>query len=117
MSTVEFDKLLGRAVFDARGERIGQLTTLYIDPDTGAVSFGGVGMLRRGRRRIVLVPLIDATIGSASITVKCGKELARRAPSVRPGQMLPAEAEPGLFAHYDIPHVLEPTERRLTPRT
>jgi hypothetical protein len=92
--------IVGRAVFDASGEGIGQLVNLYADTETGAVSFAGVAMTRRGRRRLVFVSLTDASIGPASVTVKCSKELARRAPSVRHGETLPADAEPALLAHY-----------------
>jgi hypothetical protein len=74
--------IVGRAVLDPGGEGIGQLIDLYADTETGAVSFAGVAMIRRGRRRLVFVS--HASIGPASVTVKCGKELARRAPSVRP---------------------------------
>lgn len=102
--------VVGRVVLDAGGERIGHVSTLYVDTDTDVVSFAGVAMLRRGRRREVFVPLYDATLGTASITVRCGKELARRAPSVRPGELLPAEAEAALFAHYEIPYT--PVESR-----
>jgi len=94
--------IVGRKVLDARGERIGQLASLYLDTDTGMVSFAGVAMLRRCRRRLVFVPLADATVAPSSVTVKCGKELARRCPSVRSGHALPAEVEPALFAHYDL---------------
>ena len=107
---------VGRQVLDARGERIGQLCSLYLDTETSAVSFGGVLMLRRGRRRIVLVPLSGATVDADAVTVKCGKELARRAPSVRAGQLLPADAEPGLFAHYDMPYSRHTNAPRLALR-
>jgi hypothetical protein len=103
---------VGRAVFDPGGERIGPLIDLYADTGTGAVSFAGVAMIRRGRRRLVFVSLTDASIGPASVTVKCGKELARRAPSVRRGETLPAAAEPALFAHYDIPYLSQETKGR-----
>jgi len=104
--------IVGRKVLDARGERIGQLASLYLDTDTGAVSFAGVAMLRHGRRRLVFVPLADATVAPSSVTVKCGKELARRSPSVRPGHSLPAEAEPALFAHYDLAYAPAGSPRR-----
>jgi hypothetical protein len=96
--------LIGRAVLDAAGDRIGNVSTLYVDADTGDVSFAGVTLIRRLRRRIVFVPLIGATLRRASITVRCGKQLARRATCVRHGQTLSAEGEAALFAHYDMPY-------------
>lgn len=108
--------VLGRAVFAADGERIGQLAELYADLETGAVVFGCVAMIRRGRRRHVLVPVTDAAVGPDSVTVRCGRELVRRAPSVRPGEELSAEVEPELFAYYDIPVTSTAAHRRrLTP--
>jgi len=58
-------------------------------------TFAGVAVIRRGRRRIVFVPLRGATLRPASITVTCGKLLARRAPSVRPGKTLPGRCGGG----------------------
>ena len=97
--------LLGREVFDACGERIGQVSALYADTTTGEASFAGVEMIRRGRRRTVFVPLDDARIAPASVTVRCEKELIRRAPYVRPGENLPGSIEPGLYAHYEVGYI------------
>lgn len=91
--------MTGRTVFGADGERLGELVDLYADTKTGAVTFAGVAMIRRGRRRTVSVSLSDAGIAAGSVTVQWGKELARRAPSVRMGQALPADAEPALFSY------------------
>ncbi len=102
MAAINADTV-GHAVLDARGERIGHLADLYADVGSGAVTFGGVATHRRGRRRVVFVCLADATVGPDSVTVKCGKDLARRAPSVRPGESMPIDAEQALFAHYDMP--------------
>jgi hypothetical protein len=83
MSAAGFDAgVVGRTVRDAASDRIGQVSWLYLD--TGVVAFAGVAMIRRGRWRIVFVPLRDATLRPASITVTCGKLPAGRAPSVRP---------------------------------
>jgi hypothetical protein len=115
MTAIDSDTI-GRAVLDARGERIGQLADLYADVGSGAVTFGGVSMLRRGRRRVVYVCLDDATVGPNSVTVKCGKDLARRAPSVRPGETLTADDEQALFGHYDMPcPSADGTGHRLAP--
>jgi hypothetical protein len=48
--------IVGRAVFDASGEGIGQLVNLYADTETGAVSFAGVAMIRRTPPPRVRVP-------------------------------------------------------------
>jgi hypothetical protein len=74
MSAPGFDpELVGRAVLDAAVSASGSCR--------GCTSTG------RHRRRIVrrvLVPLADATLQRGSLTVTCGKQLARRASSVCP---------------------------------
>jgi len=108
--------MLGRAVFDGRGERLGNLAALYADTDTDAIAFASVAMLRRGRRRLVFVPLVGARIEPDSITLRCGKQLVCSAPSTQAGHPLPADAEPTLFAHYDLPYTpATSAARRLAP--
>jgi hypothetical protein len=93
-------------VLDGLGERLGHLVALYTDAETDAetdaVAFAGVAMVRRGRRRVVFAPLDGAVISQHAITLRCGKQLVRRAPSVQAGRPLPADAEPALFAHYEM---------------
>lgn len=97
--------LVGRDVFDAAGQRIGRLDSLYRDLSNTAVNFAAVAMMRRGRRRLVFVPLVDATVGPSSVMLRCGAQLARRAPQTRPGRPLPAGLELDLYRHYDIPYL------------
>jgi len=97
-------ELVGRDVVDAIGQRIGRLESVYRDVEDQAVFFAAVAMLRRGRRRLVFVPLVDATIGPASVTLRCGALLARRAPQTRPGDLFPRELEADLYRHYDLPY-------------
>ena len=106
--------LIGHDVLDAAGQRLGRLDSLYCDVDTPTVAFAAVAMIRRGRRRLVFVPLAGATLDEASVTLRCGALLARRAPQVRPGQGLPVELEADLYRHYDIAYRrLERGEARL----
>lgn len=95
--------MVGREVRDATGHRLGRLESLYRDVESRTVYFGAVSMIRRGRRRSVYVPLVDATLGSKSIILCCGADLARRAPQTRPGCALPVELEGDLYRHYEIP--------------
>jgi hypothetical protein len=110
--------LVGRDVLDAAGHLLGRLDSLFRDLDDPAVTFAAVAMIRRGRRRLVFVPLVDATVRRASVTLRCGAELARRAPQIRPGRSLPADLEGDLYRHYDIPyHARENATGRLRPVT
>jgi hypothetical protein len=106
MSGTKIDAdLLGREVLDVSCDRIGELSALYVDADTRAVLFAGVAMIRRGRRRTVFVPMDDALVETASVTLRCPKELIRRAPYVRPGESMPGDLEAGLYAHYEVGYV------------
>jgi sporulation protein YlmC with PRC-barrel domain len=96
--------LLGRHVFDAAGQRIGRVDGLYRDITSSTISFAAVSMIRRGRRRLVFVSLVDATIDPTSVTLRCGAQLARRAPQTRPGQELTESLEGDLYRHYEIPY-------------
>ncbi len=99
-------------MLDAAGARLGQLTALYADADTGSMVFGGVAMLRRGRRRTVFVPLDSARLRASTITLRCGGQLVRRAPNVQVGRDLPADSEPDLYAHYDMAYLPSTTASR-----
>ncbi|HKC28334.1 MAG TPA: hypothetical protein VKB75_10010 [Jatrophihabitans sp.] len=96
--------LIGHTVLDGESKRLGPLTALYADADSHALTFAAVTMIRRGRRRSVFVPLRGALVSGSSITLRCGAQLVRRAPSVQAGRPLPAEAESDLFAHYEMPY-------------
>jgi hypothetical protein len=96
--------LVGLKVLDARGQRIGRVACFYRDLGSSSVCFAAVTMIRHGRRRLVFVPLVDATLGPGSLTVRCGAQLARRGPQTRPGHSLPAHLEPDLYTHFDLPY-------------
>ncbi|HEU5005768.1 MAG TPA: PRC-barrel domain-containing protein [Jatrophihabitantaceae bacterium] len=95
-------ELVGRDVLDAAGQHLGRVDGLFRDFDTPDLVFAAVAMIRRGRRRLVFVPLVGATIQAASVTLRCGALLARRAPQIRPGCGLPVELEADLYRHYDL---------------
>jgi hypothetical protein len=101
----ESDKaLIGCTVHDAAGATLGPLTVLYADAETGEVGYAGITMIRRGRRRTVIVPLDGARTEGRTVTVRCGRQLVRRAPNMQLGRRLPAEAEPRLYALYEVPY-------------
>jgi hypothetical protein len=93
---------IGLQVADAAGHSIGQLHHLFRDVEDSEVYFGAIPMLRRGRRRLVFVSLVDANVEPESITLRCGAELARRSPQTRPGRTLGVDVEADLYRHYGI---------------
>jgi hypothetical protein len=109
---LRFEQLIGHPVLDAAGGSLGVLTSLFADVDTGQIVFGGITMIRRGRRRIVFVPLASAHVSGQTITLRCGGQLVRRAPNVQPGRRLHADDERGLYDHYEMPYSPVATGRR-----
>lgn len=95
-------ELVGRDVLDVAGQRLGRVDSLYRDLDAPDLVFAAVAMIRRGRRRLVFVPLTGAIIKPESVSLRCGALLGRRAPQVRPGSGLPVELEADLYRRYDI---------------
>ena len=110
------NQMIGYTVVDAAERPLGTLVVLYADAESGEVVFGGIAMIRRGRRRTVFLPLDSARIDGQIITVRCGGQLVRRAPATQSGRPLPADSEPDLFAHYDMTYTTPSSaSRRLLP--
>ena len=94
---------VGRVAYAATGERLGRVAWLYRDAELSLV-FAAVETTRRGRRQFLFVPLNGAAVDDTSVTVRCGAELARRAPRTRRHRELPAELEVDLYHNYDLPY-------------
>ncbi|MET9256395.1 PRC-barrel domain-containing protein [Streptomyces sp. NPDC048182] len=107
----------GHDVVDIEGRKIGSLESIYVDTATDRPAFGAVTVGLPTRRRLVFVPLEKATVGPGYLKVTYDKSLVKDAPGIDPDGELAAEAESGVFAHYDLPY--EPGsrgERRLARR-
>ena len=95
--------LVGRVVYAATGQRLGRVDTVYRDGDKALV-FAAVRTTRRGRRRLMYVPLDGATIQDTAVRLRCGAALARQAPRTGRRRGLPSEFEAELYHHYDLPY-------------
>jgi hypothetical protein len=92
----------GLGVVDDDGDRIGALEAVYVDTATDQPAFATVQVGMIGRRRLVFVPLADATVSPDHVRVRIDKKRARSAPSIDTDGELLAADEPAVFAHYEL---------------
>ncbi len=94
--------LMGSAVYDAQGEKIGDVTQVYLDDRTGAPSWvaTSTGMFHGD----ALVPLAGAAHDPSKhiLGVPVSKETVKTAPHVEHDGHITPEGEQRLFAHYGI---------------
>lgn len=107
----------GRDVVDPDGAKIGVLEAVYVDTATDDPSFASVQVGHLRGKRLVFVPLVDATVAPDHVRVRPDRKTAKSAPSIELDGELVAEAEPEVFQHYGLDYVPGATgERRLARR-
>jgi stress response protein YsnF len=89
----------GRSVLDRDGERIGDLTDLYLDERTERPAYAGVSTGLFGLRQSI-VPLADITEREDDLVVPFTAEQVRDAPSIDPDESLDPADEERLATHY-----------------
>ena len=92
----------GHNVVDAGGHKIGELEAVYVDTGTDVPSFGTVRVGMPTRRRLVFVPLDDATVGPGYLKVRYDKRQVKDAPAIDTDGELPAGDEEAIFKHYGL---------------
>jgi|SRR5580700_4617282 hypothetical protein len=92
----------GHHVLDPAGRKIGELEAVYVDTRSDQPSFGTVRVGRPARRRLVFVPLGQATVGPGHLTVAYDKKQVKQAPSIDTDGVLPAGEEQAIFSHYGL---------------
>ena len=92
----------GHDVVDAEGHKIGQLEAVYVDTSTDLPSFGTVQVGMPTRRRLVFVPLNQATVGPGYLKVAYDRKQVKDAPSIGTDGELPAGDEEAIFTHYGL---------------
>ena len=83
----------GHDVVDAEGHKIGELEAVYVDTSTDLPSFGTVQVGMPTRRRLVFVPLNQATVGPGYLKVAYDRKQVKDAPSIGTDGELPAGDE------------------------
>lgn len=104
-------------VVDSDGRKIGSLEAVYVDTRTDEPAVATVLIGMPTRHRLVFVPLAGAVVGPGYVRVGYPKSLVKDAPSMGTDDVLPAEDEKDVFAHYDLPYQPGPSgERQLARR-
>ncbi len=107
----------GHKVIDADGRKIGELEAVYVDTGTDVPSYGTVRIGAPARRRLVFVPLDEATVGPGYVRVSFDRKQVKQAPSIGTDGELPAGDEEAVFRHYGRTYQPGATgERRLARR-
>ncbi|MEU8511044.1 PRC-barrel domain-containing protein [Kitasatospora sp. NPDC048722] len=89
-------------VVDADGHKIGTLEAIYVDTATDAPSMATVQIGLPTRHRLVFVPLDHATVGPGYLKVNYEKSLVKDCPAIGTDDVLPADDEAAVFAHYGL---------------
>jgi hypothetical protein len=104
-------------VVDSDGKKIGTLESVYVDTATDEPCFGTVTVGLPTRHRLVFVPLDGSLVGPGYLKVAFPKAQVKDAPAIDTDGVLPAEEEPRVFAHYELPYTPGAGgERRLARR-
>ena len=92
----------GHDVVDSGGHKIGELEAVYVDTSTDLPSFGTIQVGIPTRRRLVFVPLNQATVGPGYLKVAYDRKQVKDAPSIDTDGELPAGDEEAVFKHYGL---------------
>ena len=107
----------GHDVLDLDGHKIGTLESVYVDVATDEPYFATVTVGLPTRRRLVFVPLNGSIVGPGYVQTAYTKSVVKSAPAIGTDDVLPAENEAAVFAHYELPYAQGAGgERRLARR-
>jgi hypothetical protein len=106
----------GHDVLDAGGHKIGELEAVYVNTSTDLPSFGTIRVGMPTRRRLVFVPLNQATVGPGYLKVAYDRKQVKGAPSIDTDGELPAGDEEAVFKHYGLTYQPGANGERLLAR-
>ncbi|MFF6992962.1 PRC-barrel domain containing protein [Streptomyces sp. NPDC010273] len=89
---------------DQERHKIGVLEAVYGDTATDQPAFATVTVGLPTRRRLVFVPLSDATVGPGFLKVAYDRKQVKEAPSIDTDGELLAEDKETVFAHHELPY-------------
>ncbi len=100
ISKEQLQDLRGGDLFGAGNEKIGSISDIYLDDQTGQPAWATVntGMFSGDS----FVPLDDATIADGGLAVPYTKDKVKDAPQIEAGQHLDAEHEVELYRYYGV---------------
>lgn len=100
ISKEQLQDLRGGDLFGTDNEKIGSISDIYLDDQTGQPAWAtvNVGMFSGDS----FVPLDDATIADGGLAVPYTKDKVKDAPQIEAGQHLDAEHEVELYRYYGV---------------
>jgi uncharacterized protein (TIGR02271 family) len=98
----------GRTVIGSDGEKIGKITDIYEDPDTGKPEWATVSSGLFGTKSN-FVPLAGASPDGEDVRADVTKDQVKDAPGVENDGDLSEPEERRLFEHYGVPYTSEGT--------
>jgi uncharacterized protein (TIGR02271 family) len=96
----------GRTMVGSDGEKIGKITEIYEDPNTGKPEWATVSSGLFGSKSN-FVPLAGASPTGEDVRVDVTKDQVKDAPGVETDGELSEEEEVRLFEHYGVPYTTE----------
>ena len=98
----------GRTMVGSDGEKIGKITDIYEDPDTGKPEWATVSSGLFGTKSN-FVPLAGAAPAGEDVRAQVTKDQVKDAPGVENDGELSEPEEQRLFEHYGVPYTTEGT--------
>ena len=95
------DRLYGTVFYDSSGDKIGKLSTVYLDDRTDEPTFATVSTSLLGTSES-FVPLRDARFDGSDIRVEFTKDQNKDAPSVEAGRDLTPDEADRLYEYYQL---------------
>ena len=92
-----------RTIVGSDGEKIGKITAIYEDPDTGKPEWATVSTGLFGTKSN-FVPLAGASSDGEDVRAQVTKDQVKDAPSVEADGELSEQEEQRLFEHYNVPY-------------
>ncbi len=96
----------GRTIVGGDGEKIGEISDIYEDPQTGKPEWATVNTGLFGMKSH-FVPLAGATPDGENVRAQVTKDQVKDAPSVDSDGELSEQEETRLFEHYGVPYTQE----------
>ena len=93
------DRFYGAVVYDCSGDKIGKISTVYLDDRTDEPTFATVSTSLLGTSES-FVPLRGARFDGSDIRVEFTKDQVKDAPNVEPGRDLTPAEEDDLSEYY-----------------
>lgn len=99
----EHEGWVGRRAVDRRGEKVGEITDVYVDDATGTAEWVTVATGWFGTREH-FVPIAGAAASGDALRLDWDVDVIKDAPAIEPDGHLEADEERRLYRHYGFDH-------------